>query len=444
MGLFQTVNSTGVLQGRLSWGGFLEPRSLLLLDLLASAAAPSFRLPMRPHSHVSPRTAVSALPASKIREVANAGIGRDDVLPFWFGEPDEVTPQFIRDEGMAALARGATFYTSNLGIVPLREAIAQYVCDLHGRVDADRVVVTSSGVSALMIAAQTLLAPGDRIVAVTPVWPNLTEGPKILGADVVRIALDCRGGVWRLDLQKLVDALTAGTRVLVLNSPNNPTGWVISRAEQEVILTQCRRHGIWIVADDVYERIVFEGGVGAKRAAPSFLDIAEAEDRVISANSFSKSWLMTGWRLGWLVSPRGQDGRTLVGDFSKLIEYNTSCAPEFIQAAGVAAVRDGEPIIAHTVERYRRSRDYLCARLSQLSRVTVAPPAGAMYVFFRLEGSLDSLTLCKRLVTEAGLGLAPGAAFGPEGEGYLRWCIASSIPRLDQGAERLAAFLQRL
>lgn len=399
---------------------------------------------MRLHSHVSARIAVNALSASKIREVANAGIGCDDVLPFWFGEPDEVTPQFIRDVGVAALARGATFYTSNLGIVPLREAIARYVCDLHGRVDADRVVVTSSGVSALMIAAQTLVAPGDRIVVVTPVWPNLTEGPKILGADVVRIALDCQGGVWRLDLQKLVDALTAGTRVLVLNSPNNPTGWVITRAEQEVILMQCRRNGIWIVADDVYERIVFEGGLGAKRAAPSFLDIAEADDRVISANSFSKSWLMTGWRLGWLVSPRGKDGRTLVGDFSKLIEYNTSCAPEFIQAAGVVAIQDGEPVIAHTVERYRRSRDHLCARLAQLSRVTVAPPAGAMYVFFRLECSLDSLALCKRLVTEAGLGVAPGAAFGPEGEGYLRWCIASSIPRLDQGVERLAAFLQRL
>ena len=394
-------------------------------------------------SPIEPRPAVATLPASKIREVANSGIGRADVLPFWFGEPDEVTPQFIRDAAAAALADGATFYTSNLGIAPLRDAIAGYLSRLHGPIDRDRVIVTSSGMSALMIAMQTLISPGDRVVVVTPVWPNLTEGPRILGAQVERVALDCVAGRWQLDLDRLEAALTPATRVLLLNSPNNPTGWVITREQQQHLLEHCRRLGIWIIADDVYERIVFEDLGQAPRVASSFLDVGSAEDRVVSTNSFSKSWLMTGWRLGWLIAPRGRDGSTLTEHFGKLIEYNTSCAPDFVQRAALAALAGGEPIIAHTVERYRAARDHLCALLAGVEGVVCAPPSGAMYLFFRLEGARDSLALCKRLVSEVGLGIAPGAAFGAEGEGYVRWCIASSLPRLDEGVARLKRFLAR-
>ncbi len=390
---------------------------------------------------IEPRGAISELASSKIREVANAGIGRSDVLAFWFGEPDEVTPQFIRDAARAALDEGATFYTSNLGIAALRAALARYMSELHGPIDAARIVVTSSGMSALMITLQTLISPGDRVVVVTPVWPNLTEGPKILGAQVVPVPLSCVAGRWQLDLERLLAALTPATRLLLLNSPNNPTGWVISRQQQQAILEHCRRHGIWIVADDVYERIIFEGGQGAHRAASSFLDIAGADDRVISTNSFSKSWLMTGWRLGWITSPMGADGALLTDHFGKLIEYNTSCAPDFVQRAAQVALEQGETVITHTVERYRAARDHLCNLLHGVAGVHYAPPDGAMYLFFSLDGARDSLALCKRLVAEVGLGIAPGAAFGPEGEGYLRWCIASSLPRLDEGVARLKRYL---
>ena len=407
---------------------------------------------------IVPREAVLRLQASRIREVANSGIGRADVLPFWFGEPDLATPQFIRDAAVAALADGDVFYTSNLGIMPLRETIAGYLSRLHparGAIGAERMAVTSSGVSALMIAAQTLMAPGDRVVIVTPVWPNLTEAPKILGANVVCVPLDCNDGAWSLATDKLIEALVPGTKALVLNSPNNPTGWVIAREQQQAILEHCRRLGIWIVADDVYERIVFDDETAPDRGllcAPSFLDIAETEDRLIVANSFSKSWLMTGWRLGWLVSPQGRDGATLTDHFGKLIEYNSSCAPGFVQRAGIVAIEFGEPVIAATVARYRAARDHLCARLATLAQhhpcMEVARPAGAMYVFFKLAlPGLDSLALCKRLVAEAGLGLAPGVAFsggasGDACEGYLRWCIASSVERIDEGVDRLTRFLQ--
>jgi len=386
------------------------------------------------------RPAVRELRSSKIREVANAGMGRDDVLPFWFGEPDEVTPEFIRRAGMAALEAGDTFYTQNLGIPPLRETLAAYVARLHRPTSADEIVVTNSGMSALMITTQALVGPGDRVVIVTPVWPNPVEIPKIMGAQAVTIPHTFSRDGWTLDLDRLLAMLTPGTRMLMLNSPSNPTGWTIDRASQQAILDHCRRHGIWILADDAYERLYFGDGSGEReQVAPSFLDIATPEDRVVATNTFSKSWLMTGWRLGWIVAPR-----ELMTDIGTLIEYNTSCAPGFIQRAGIVAVTEGEPVIARTVARFRKARDFLVARLNAIDGIEAALPSGAMYVFFRVAGLDDSLALCKRLVLDAGLGLAPGIAFGPEGEGFVRWCFATDIARLEQGLDRFVAGLARL
>ncbi|MBK8065282.1 MAG: pyridoxal phosphate-dependent aminotransferase [Betaproteobacteria bacterium] len=383
------------------------------------------------------RPAVRALSASRIRELVNEGIGNPDVLAFWVGEPDEPTPEFIRTAGIAALEANDTFYTHNLGIPALRETLAAYLTRLHRPTGADNIAVTSAGVNALMLASQLLLEPGDRVVEVTPLWPNLVEIPRILSAQVQCVPLRfAAGSGWTLDLDELLAALTPDTKVLYVNSPNNPTGWTLDRAAQQAILEHCRRHGIWIFADDAYERLYF--GASQNRCAPSFLDIADVRDRLVSANTFSKSWLMTGWRLGWLAVPE-----TLSADLGKLIEYNTSCAPGFVQQAGVVAVKEGEPVIARTVERFRAARDYLVAELNGIPGVQAALPAGAMYAFLRVEGVADSLAFCKRLVREAGLGLAPGSAFGPEGEGYLRWCFASSQPRLAEGVRRLRAALGR-
>jgi len=380
------------------------------------------------------RGAVRHLVASQIREVANAGMGDPDILAFWFGEPDEVTPAFIRDVAAAAVARGETFYTENFGIPELRAAIAGYLSRLHGATEPERIAVTASGMSALMIAAEALVDPGDRVVVVTPVWPNLTEIPKILGGNVVRVPLAFAAAGWTLDVDRLLDALTPATKLLVVNSPNNPTGWALAADEQRTILEHCRRNGIWIIADDVYERLWFADA--DRPCAPSFLDFATPEDRLVSTNSFSKAWSMTGFRLGWIVAPP-----PLMDDLGKLIEYNTSCSPAFVQRAGVVALRDGEPTIAHTLARYRRARDLLLGELNALPGVVAAPPPGAMYAFFRIAGVTDSLAYCKRLVHEAKLGLAPGSAFGPEGDGFFRWCFAASETRLADGVARLRAFL---
>jgi aspartate/methionine/tyrosine aminotransferase len=381
------------------------------------------------------RDVVRHLRVSKIREVANAGMGREDVLPFWFGEPDQVTPAFIRQAAIDALNAGDTFYTHNLGIPELREAIAGYVSKLHRPAGSERVAVTNSGMSALMLATQLLVSPGDRVVAVTPLWPNLVEIPKILGADVDCVPLRFGDAGWTLDLDRLLAALRPGTRAVYINSPNNPTGWTLAADEQRAVLAHCRQHGIWIIADDAYERLHY-GGPTAAAPAPSFLDLAEADERVLSTNTFSKSWLMTGWRLGWIVAPEA-----IVPDLAKLIEYNTSCAPGFVQRAGVAAVTRGDAVIAESVARFHRARDFLDARLRTIPGIATVAARGAMYTFFRVDGVTDSLAFCKRLVAEAGLGLAPGIAFGPEGEGFLRWCFASGEDRLAMGVDRLRRFL---
>ena len=387
---------------------------------------------MKPETPLAARAAVRALAASKIRELYNEGLGRSDVLAFWVGEPDEPTPDFIRKAGIDSIAAGEVFYTHNLGIPELRDALARYVSGLHKmKIDPGGIVVTTAGVNALMLAGQLLLDPGDRVVEVVPLWPNLQEIPKILGAEVATVPLGFSGR-WTLDLDRLLDALTPDTRAVFINSPNNPTGWTITREAQKAILEHCRRRGIWIVADDAYERLYFgPGGI-----APSFLDLVEQGDRLISANTFSKSWLMTGWRLGWLVAPPG-----LAADLGKLLEYNTSCAPVFVQRAGIAALQQGEPVIARTRERFRAARDFLVSELAKLPGVEVGTPDGTMYAFFRVRGMTDSLAFCKRLVHEHGLGLAPGSAFGPEGEGFVRWCFAASQERLAEGVRRLSLAL---
>ena len=381
------------------------------------------------------------LEASKIREVANAGLGRDDVLAFWFGEGDEVTPDFVRQAAIDSLQQGETYYAHNLGLPPLRQAIADHMGQNHpgphGQgVSVERVAVTAGGVNALMLAVQALVNPGDDVLAVTPVWPNLVAQPRIMGAHLRTLPLQAVNGSWQLDLNALIAAIGPQTRLLILNAPNNPTGWTLGRQEQLAILQRCRETGTWILADEVYEALYYAPTDNA--CAPSFLDVAEPQDRLVVAHSFSKSFLMTGWRLGWLVMPPD-----MTDAMGKLIEFNTSCCSVFTQRAGLAALQRRQEITPRVVAHLKACRDTLVGGLQTLPGLEVSLPLGGMYAFFRLPGHDDGLATAKRLVTEAGLGLAPGEAFGPEAAGWLRWCFASQDPqRLRLGVERLRGWIR--
>jgi aspartate/methionine/tyrosine aminotransferase len=383
------------------------------------------------------RLTVENLQASKIREVANAGLARGgDVLAFWFGEPANITPEFIRTAAKNALDLGDTFYHQNLGLAELRSELATYSSKSHRQLTSSNIVITGSGgVNALMLAAQTILEPGDEVVAVVPLWPNITEIPVILGATVRRVGLQLVNSRWVININQLLSCISSTTKAVLINSPNNPTGWVMTSEQMQQLLVHCRQTGTWIVSDEAYERLVFDGSY----QAPSMLDFATDNDKLLVANTFSKSWQMTGWRLGWLVVPSA-----LEGALSKLIEFNSSCAPGFIQQAALVAIRDGEPGVREFVDQLKVGQKLVVDTLLGNKRVVLGKPDGAMYVFFKIAGIKDSLTLAKNLVTHAGIGLAPGIAFGTEGEGYLRWCVAKSPAMLSEGLDRFERYLNNI
>jgi aspartate aminotransferase len=380
------------------------------------------------------REIIEALPASKITEVSALAFGDPRVIPLWFGEGDLTTPAFIGEAAAAALRAGQTFYTYTRGVPMLRQAIAEYETRLRGRTLApERVSVTSAGMGAIMLAVQALVDAGDNFVIVDPVWPNIKAAVQILGGEprAVPLMASPEGG-WRLDLERVFAACDRRTRAIFVNSPGNPTGWVMGSDSAAALLEFARQRGIWLISDEVYERFVYDGS----RAAPSLLDIADPEDRVIVINSFSKSWAMTGWRLGWLVGPPVLDPV-----LDNLIQFNTSGAATFLQHAAVAALRDGETFVAGMVERCRVGRDLVVQGLARFPRVRVTAPEGAFYVFFAVDGVGDSLAFAKEIVTRCQVGLAPGIAFGPAGEGYLRLCFASAPERLGAALDRLAPAL---
>jgi aspartate/methionine/tyrosine aminotransferase len=381
------------------------------------------------------RPTIEGLPSSKIREIAHAGMGREDIIPLWFGEPDTPTPKFICDAAARALAAGDTFYQPNPGIAELRAVLADYMNGLYrSRLAPENVIVSASAMNALMLVMQALVDPGDVVVSTTPSWPNLPAVPLILNGEIRHVPLSPGNAGWRLDLDRLFDACDARTRVIFLNSPNNPTGWMMSGEQQKEVLAFARQRGIWIVSDEVYARIVYD-----RRHAPSFLEQAEPDDRVIVVNSFSKTWSMTGWRLGWITAPAA-----LGPSFEMLTEYNIAGPPGFVQRAGIVAVRDGEPFVDEIVARYRAARDLVLERTSAIPRLSLPRPEAAFYAFIRVDGIGDSVAFAKDLLLRTGVGLAPGAAFGEGGDGYLRLCFAATAPMLGRAFDRLGDYMASL
>jgi aspartate/methionine/tyrosine aminotransferase len=385
----------------------------------------------RPIAPIRPE--IEALEDSRIVEVWKLGFQIPDVIGLWVGEGDLPTPAFICEAAAEALRRGDTFYTHKRGIPELRQALIDYHRKIYGvSLADDRIAVTSAGMNAMMLAMESLVGAGDNAVCVTPVWPNIFATIEILGGAVRHLPLDPTPAGWQLDLDRLFAACDGRTRVIYLASPGNPTGWVMPRQQQRDILEFARRRGIWIIADEVYGRIVYDGAP----AAPSFLELATPEDAVVVVNSFSKAWAMTGWRIGWMVMPA-----RLTATVDKLIEFNTSGAQPFLQRACVVAIQQGEPFLKELVQRYAAARELVLQRLGGMRRVRIVRPEAAFYVMFGVDGMADSLAFAKRLVHETHVGLAPGSAFGPGGDGHLRLCFAASRERLSEAMDRLEPLL---
>lgn len=378
------------------------------------------------------RPTVRALQPSLIRKLSNSAMGTSDVIPLWFGEPDKPTPEFIRQAAKDAIDEGQTFYQPNLGIIDLRDALAHYQNRLYGTtLTADNIGVTPSGMTALAVALQCVVAEASAVVVPSPVWPNLPAAAEILGGEVIRVSLRPRCGAWRLDLDDLFAACPTNTGALLINSPNNPTGWMLDDDEQQLILDYCRERDIWLIADEVYNRIVYD-----RNCAPSFADKVSENDKYLIVNSFSKSWAMTGWRLGWLTAPK-----SLVSTLEAVSEFNFSCIFAPTQIAGITALQEGEDFVRASLKRYRAARDLVVSRFAELPRVTLPLPSAAFYAFFSVDGVADSYAFAERVLHECGVGLAPGAAFGPQGEGYLRLCFAADAPLLDRALTQMRPLL---
>jgi aspartate/methionine/tyrosine aminotransferase len=387
-----------------------------------------------------PQVAASALavPHSRIRELAEVAMAMDGVLRLYFGESNLPTPDFIKRAATQALADGFTFYTENAGLPSLRRALADYYRRVQG-VDIDpasRIVITASGVQALNVGIRCLLDPGDEAIVLTPAWPNGSAIVRMVNGVPREIPHPLCGDRYRIDFDALAAAVTGRTRMLLYTSPSNPLGWVATEDDQRRLLDFCRRHELWLMADEVYDRLYYEGSVPGE-AAPSILRLAEREDAVVVVQSFSKSYCMTGWRVGWLVARPDVAARA-----TQLNEFIISHAPSFAQKAAETALAEGEEELARMVARLKENRDYCRRALSGMPGVTVPKPDGAFYLFPRIDGVADSFDFCERLLVETKVGLAPGVAFGAGGEGSVRICYAAERSILEPAMERLGTFLQ--
>jgi aspartate/methionine/tyrosine aminotransferase len=378
-----------------------------------------------------------AVPYTRIREIAEAAMKMEGVLKLYFGESNVPTPDYIKRAAARAMEEGYTYYSENAGLPGLRRALAAYYGKTHGvTVDPEtEIVVTASGVQALNVGIRCLLDPGDEALVLTPNWPNGASIVRMDNAVPVEISLPLVGARYRVDFDALRGALTPKTRLLIYTSPSNPLGWVATAAEQEGLLRFAREHNLWLLADEVYERLYYDTPeLGT--AAPSILRIATRDDALLVCQSFSKTYCMTGWRLGWMVARRDLAARA-----AQLNEFTISHATSFIQRAAELALDEGEAEIRRLLERLKGNRDFCLEALRRMPGVTVPEPDGAFYVFPRVQGLTDSFDFCKKLLAATKLGLAPGVAFGAGGEGSLRICYAAERSILEPAMERLARFL---
>ena len=380
------------------------------------------------------RPEIAALEQNGITRVALTRIGDPEVIALWFGEGDTVTEVFIREAAKDALDAGDTFYTHTRGKQALRDALKRYLDSLYGiDLDPERITVPGATMLGITIAAQMALGSGDHAIVVGPVWPNIESTYLATGAEVTYVSQRWTEAGWQLDLADIRAALGPRTRSLFVNSPCNPTGWVMPAWQQAELLELCRERNILLIADEVYHRTVFGGEV-----APSFMTLARDDDPVIVVNGFSKAWAMTGWRIGWVVAPRRH-----AETWAVLSECFNTGATVFVQQAAIAALEHGEEAVARLRDQYARGREIVMEVLGRCPRIELTEPEGAFYAFPRVRGLTSSLAFAEGVLAEEDVGIAPGYTFGPGNEAYFRLCFAHSHAGLREGLERIVRYIER-
>jgi aspartate/methionine/tyrosine aminotransferase len=383
---------------------------------------------MLDHSLLRPE--VLNAPSSGIGELVNYAREKPGIIQMWIGEGDVSTPAFITDHTKKALTDGETFYTYQSGIPPLREAIAKYASALYGKeLKAERFHVTGSGMLAIQLVFTLLAGHGDEVIIPSPCWPNASACIGVRGATPVFVPMPFSDAGFSFDMNRIEAAITPKTKAIFVNSPSNPMGTVLSHAELQQILDLSRKHNFYIVADEIYSRYYWKAG---ERRAPSFHDIKNDDDKIIFINSFSKNWAMTGWRMGWI-----ECDPSLTKYIGNMIQYSTSGAPVFLQRGAIAALEQGESFIQFQIDKARASRELLLTAMKNTGRVKMASPDGAFYLFIKIDGVTDSRKLAFDIVDNANVGLAPGTAFGPGGEEFLRICYLRDVKTIAIAAERL-------
>jgi aspartate aminotransferase len=365
-----------------------------------------------------------------VRARALEAQGRD-IIHLEIGEPDFDTPRHIVEAGKQALDQGWTHYGPTQGLPELREAIASYICRTRGiRVGAEHVCVVPGGKPIIFFPLMALVEPGDEVIYPNPGFPIYESMINFLGAKPVPIPLvEDRG--FSFDLNVLKDSLTPKTKMLILNSPHNPTGGVIPAADVRAIADMVRDRDLIVLSDEIYTRIYFDEEPLSISTLPGMLE------KTIILDGFSKTYAMTGWRMGYGVMPTW-----LVDPVNKLMVNSNSCTASFTQRAGIAALNGPQDDVVKMVEEFRRRRDAFCAALNTLPGFRCPIPGGAFYAFPNIQGTgWKSKELADALLQKAGVACLSGTAFGAYGDGYLRFSIANSYEKLMDAVERIRKFL---
>ena len=380
----------------------------------------------------NPASRMEALPFSEIRVMMERATqmqkNGEDVIHMEIGRPDFDTPEVIKQAANTALANGNVFYTSNYGTPELRQAIADKLKrDNNIDYKAEEILVTIGVGEGTYAAVAAFTEPGDEILVPDPVWLNYIHVPHFFGAVPVSYKLREEND-YQIDLNEIEGLITPKTKMLVINTPGNPTGVVQSRDTLEKLADIAKKHDLIVVSDEIYEKLVYDGARHVSIAA-----LPGMKERTITLNGFSKCYSMTGWRLGYAAAPV-----EFIKAMVRVHAYINTCAPSFVQEAGITALEKAEPDVQEMVKEYQRRRDYAVSAINAIDGLSCKTPGGAFYIFVNIKSlGRTSAEMADYLLDHAKIAAVPGSAFGPQGEGYIRLSYACSYERIVEAMERL-------